>query len=72
MGNKIGKRRVPIDEALTRPQGLYDHQDVDLKRLRRLIIDGRLAPCYAGVEDGNNELEECPICFMVCVTQPHV
>lgn len=68
MGNKLGKRRSAVDEALTRPQGLYDHQDVDMKRLRRLILDGRLAPCYVGQEEGNQDLEECPICFMVRVT----
>ncbi|XP_062011875.1 E3 ubiquitin-protein ligase DA2L-like [Rosa rugosa] len=64
MGNKLGKRRQVIDEKYTRPQGLYHHKDVDHKKLRKLILESKLAPCYPGLEDCIRDLEECPICFL--------
>ncbi|KAM0939517.1 putative transcription factor C2H2 family [Dioscorea sansibarensis] len=64
MGNKIGRRRQVVDERYTRPQGLYQHKDVDHKKLRKLILDSKLAPCYPGDEDSTLDLEECPICFL--------
>eukprot|EP00249_Psilotum_nudum_P022016 c28341_g1_i1 orf=264-1715(+) len=64
MGNKISRRRSVIDERYTRPQGLYQHKDIDHKKLRRLIIDAKLAPCYPGVEDPTPDVDECPICFL--------
>lgn len=36
MGNKMGKRRQAVDEKYTRPQGLYQHRDIDYKKLRKL------------------------------------
>ena len=65
MGNKIGKRRLAVDEKYTRPQGLYQHKDIDHKKLRKLILDSKLAPCYPGDEEFAMDLEECPICFLV-------
>lgn len=66
MGNKITRRRLPaIDDRHTRPQGLYPCKDVDQQKLRRLILDSKLAPCYPGGEEPAVELEECPICFLV-------
>lgn len=65
MGNKFGRRRQVVDERYTRPQGLYQHKDVDHKKLRKLILDSKLAPCYPGDEDSTLDLEECPICFLV-------
>ncbi|KAJ0971827.1 hypothetical protein J5N97_019786 [Dioscorea zingiberensis] len=64
MGNKIGRRRQAVEERYTRPQGLYEHRDIDYKKLRRLILDCKLAPCYPGEEDRAIDLEECPICFL--------
>lgn len=64
MGNKISRRRLVVDERYTRPQGLYEHQGVDQKKLRRLILDAKLAPCYPGIEDQVSDLDECPICFL--------
>lgn len=71
MGNKLGaRRRQVVDDKYTRPQGLYQHKDVDHKKLRKLILDSKLAPCYPGHDDAtvtsNFDLEECPICFLVC------
>lgn len=68
MGNKLGRKREAVDEKYTKPQGLYQHKDVDQKKLRKLILDSKLAPCYPGDDDHNAfDLEECPICFLVCV-----
>ncbi|PIN06392.1 putative Zn-finger protein [Handroanthus impetiginosus] len=64
MGNKLGRRRQVVDEKYTRPQGLYQHKDVDHKKLRKLILDSKLAPCYPGDDDSGCDLEECPICFL--------
>ncbi|KAK7257092.1 hypothetical protein RIF29_30818 [Crotalaria pallida] len=64
MGNKLGRRRQVVDEKYTRPQGLYNHKDVDHKKLRKLIRESKLAPCYPGDDDCAYDLEECPICFL--------
>ncbi|XP_058101076.1 E3 ubiquitin-protein ligase DA2L-like [Magnolia sinica] len=65
MGNKLGRRRQVVDEKYTKPQGLYQHRDVDHKKLRKLILDSKLAPCYPGDEECSAfDLEECPICFL--------
>ncbi|KAG8084901.1 hypothetical protein GUJ93_ZPchr0010g10256 [Zizania palustris] len=53
-----------VEERYTRPQGLYPHPDIDLKKLRRLIFEAKLAPCYPGSDDPRSELDECPICFL--------
>ncbi|KAF1001481.1 hypothetical protein AG4045_026323 [Apium graveolens] len=70
MGNKlVGRRRQVVDDKYTKPQGLYQHKDVDHKKLRKLILDSKLAPCYPGLDDpsvsSNFDLEECPICFLL-------
>lgn len=54
-----------MEDKYTKPQGLYQHKDVDQKKLRKLILDSKLAPCYPGGEESTNEFEECPICFLV-------
>ncbi|XP_078176956.1 E3 ubiquitin-protein ligase GW2-like isoform X2 [Carex rostrata] len=64
MGNKIGRRRQVVDEKYTRPQGLYEHRDIDHKKLRKLILESKLAPCYPGDDECSVDLEECPICFL--------
>ena len=53
-----------VDEKFTRPQGLYNHKDVDHKKLRKLILESKLAPCYPGDEETALDREECPICFL--------
>jgi hypothetical protein len=65
MGNKLGRRRQVVDEKYTHPQGLYNHKDVDQKKLRKLILESKLAPCYPGDEETACDREECPICFLV-------
>ncbi|KAL2466720.1 RING/U-box superfamily protein [Abeliophyllum distichum] len=64
MGNKLGRRKQVVDEKYTKPQGLYQHKDVDHKKLRKLILDSKLAPCYPGDDECGCDLEECPICFL--------
>ena len=68
MGNKLGRRRQVVDESYTRPQGLYVHKDVDHKKLRKLILESKLAPCFPGDEDSCYDHEECPICFLVRIS----
>ena len=52
VATKMGLRtnRPGLDERYTRPQGLYHHGDVDLRKLKKLIVSGKLAPCYPGQE----------------------
>ena len=53
VASKMGLRSKPtIDERYTRPQGLYGTGDVDLRKLRKLILSGKLAPCFPGQEGG--------------------
>jgi hypothetical protein len=61
-------RGPAADERYTRPQGLYPHPDIDLRKLRRLILEAKLAPCHPGADDARADLDECPICFLV--TEP--
>ncbi|XP_077227642.1 E3 ubiquitin-protein ligase DA2-like isoform X2 [Tasmannia lanceolata] len=64
MGNALGRRRQLVDEKYTRPQGLYQHRDKNHKKLRKLILDSKLAPCYPGDDNCTIDLEECPICVL--------
>lgn len=64
MGNKLTRKRHVVDERYTKPQGLYQNRDVDHKRLRKLILDAKLAPCFPGGEEYTVDLDECPICFL--------
>ncbi|CAN6444573.1 unnamed protein product [Victoria cruziana] len=65
MGNKLVKKRQVVDDRYTRPQGLYQlHKAADHKKLRKLILESKLAPCYPGADERGFDLEECPICLM--------
>ncbi|KAJ3683095.1 hypothetical protein LUZ60_013322 [Juncus effusus] len=65
MGNKgSSNRRHVVDNRYTRPQGLYQHQDLDEKRLKKSILEFKLSPCYIGEDEFHPDLEECPICFL--------
>ncbi|KAF8095494.1 hypothetical protein N665_0331s0014 [Sinapis alba] len=65
MGNKlVGRKRQVVEEKYTKPQGLYVNKDVDIKKLRKLILESKLAPCYPGDDESCHDLEECPICFL--------
>lgn len=48
-GGRRKKEKIP--EAFLKPHGLYDFERVDLKRLKKLIVQRRLAPCYPREED---------------------
>ncbi|KAJ6829204.1 protein SIP5-like [Iris pallida] len=71
MGNKMcgERRRRPVEERLTRPQRIQRQaSDVDYKKLRKLILSAKLAPCFDAADDLSSsdvadDLEECPICF---------
>ncbi|KAL4564831.1 hypothetical protein LXL04_028903 [Taraxacum kok-saghyz] len=68
---RLGRKRHVVDEKYTRPQGLSQHKDVDHKKLRKLILDSKLAPCYLGDDDCICDLKECPICFLACAIDLH-
>ncbi|CAA3007754.1 Hypothetical predicted protein [Olea europaea subsp. europaea] len=64
MGNKLGMKRQVVDNKYTKPQGMYQLKDVDKKKLKKLILDSKLAPCYPGDDECGGDLDECPICFL--------
>ena len=68
MGNKLGRKRQAIDDRYTRPQGLYDNPDIDIKKVRKLVLKSMLAPCYPGDEESSNDHEQCPICLLVSIS----
>ncbi|KAK9825814.1 hypothetical protein WJX74_009980 [Apatococcus lobatus] len=47
-------------------RGLYTESDVDLRKLKKLIVDRKLAPCWPGKPEDCPEGagEECPICML--------
>ena len=68
MGNWICAiaRTAAVEDRLTKPQRLASQpSNIDYKKLRKLILSKKLAPCFDASEDPNPDLEECPICFFV-------
>jgi hypothetical protein len=67
MGSTNSKRPATSEEMkYLSPTGLYPSCNWDLKTIRKLIIEKKLAPFYPGREEKDSpELDECPICFMV-------
>lgn len=54
----LGKKRERIPEQLLAPQRLYAGTErLDLKRVRKLILSKKLAPCYPGVEEARTGQE---------------
>jgi hypothetical protein len=45
---------------------LYDTCAWDIKAVRKLIVEGKVAPRYPGSDTRIGKHEECPICFMFC------
>lgn len=68
MGVGTSSGGVEVDDRFTRPQGLYRHVDLDYRRLRQLILKGKLCPCYPGSEEKLTfkgiVMEECPVCML--------
>ena len=44
------KKKSSVDPKYCRPQGLYSSHNLNLKKLKKLIVAGKLAPCYPGQE----------------------
>ncbi|XRA99239.1 E3 ubiquitin-protein ligase [Pycnococcus provasolii] len=60
----LGRERIPPEQL--RPRVTVGRlQDVDKRKLKRLILSGRLAPCFEAAEeqDAESSLEECLICW---------
>ncbi len=80
MGAKLSSRGGSgLDERYLKPAGRYAVKDSDLKKLKKKILDEKLAPFYRGVDIDDetvaalaasrgafdlDSLEECPICFL--------
>ena len=65
MGNQSSSEgRLNIPEELLKPAS-YQMDSKHQKRLKKMIVDGKLAPCYRPKEwqDDDNP-EECPICLL--------
>jgi hypothetical protein len=62
-------KKETVDPKYLKPHGLYGHfPGWDLRTVRRMILDKKLAPFYPPRDDKgsepNGDTEECPICFM--------
>ena len=77
MGAKLTRTHSSsIDERFLKPVGKYSIKSSDLKKLKKKILDEKLAPFYPGVDTDDDESagfdpaatcfadEECPICFL--------
>ena len=63
MGNSSS--RTDVDDRHLKPWGIYPNLNVDRRVLRKLILDGKLAPFHQPFDVPSSEdMEECPICFM--------
>ena len=63
------RARSTVENKYTKPCGWYVHRGIDTSRLKKLILAGKLAPCFPGVDSEDaaegSTLEECPICMLV-------
>ncbi|EWM30312.1 ring u-box domain-containing protein [Nannochloropsis gaditana] len=67
MGLAHSSKRAHIMKELERfskPCGLYPSCTWEDRTVRKLILEGRIAPCFPGMEDKGCGTEECPICFL--------
>lgn len=55
MGQKSSKASQ-IEPRYLAPQKLYCYSEVDLKKLRKLIKDRKLAPCFPGLDTESREV----------------
>jgi len=65
MGNLLGKKEGDITQLS--PNELYTHCDWDVRVVRKLISDKKMAPLSRGRVDPSDVqegYEECPICFL--------
>ena len=71
MGAK-GSKLCDTPEEYLRPRGGRNFSDVDLSKLKRLIMAGKLAPCFEGKEDEELEVsakapaKPCWLCRVAC------
>lgn len=51
------------------PLGLYPNCPWQSKQrvIKKLIMEKKLAPIFKGNDSSSEELDECPICFLVSV-----
>lgn len=59
MGQKSSKQ-PQVDARYLAPQTLCCFNEVDLRKLRRLIKDRKLAPCFPGIDSESREVIVSP------------
>jgi hypothetical protein len=66
MGQTVSRQKCISPEFL-KPQGLYsNNKDIDLKRLKRHILEKKLAPCYKGCDNETAEVRIVEAAFQLC------
>ena len=67
MGNLLGRQEDVVDGGSVFPMAQGSGKtDSDLRAVRRLVLDRKLAPFFQGTGDPTTPLDvECPICFLV-------
>uniref|UniRef100_A0A6B2LGW2 RING-type domain-containing protein n=1 Tax=Arcella intermedia TaxID=1963864 RepID=A0A6B2LGW2_9EUKA len=66
MGNNIIFKKDLLDAKLLKPNGIYSMDKIkwDLKTMKKLVVDKKVAPFHPGEDAPKSELyEECPICM---------
>lgn len=59
MGHSLSRHKS-VSPELLKPQGLYsNNKDIDLKRLKRHILEKKLAPCYKSSDFETALVEIC-------------
>ncbi|KAF6262122.1 hypothetical protein COO60DRAFT_1625064 [Scenedesmus sp. NREL 46B-D3] len=62
MGQQFAKSCPRHDRILYKPQGVHELDNIDLRKLKKLIKARRLAPFWKQKDDCQDGREECPIC----------
>jgi hypothetical protein len=61
-----------VDEAYLAPEVLKGLENIDLAKLKKLIQKGHLAPCYAGVEEADEEVGTVCVLLRLSLTYIYV
>ncbi|WIA12396.1 hypothetical protein OEZ85_012442 [Tetradesmus obliquus] len=62
MGQQLTKSCPSHDRSLYKPQGVHKLENIDLRKLKKLIKARRIAPFWEQQDQDQDGREECPIC----------
>lgn len=65
MGQLIAKKEANYTASQLTPQNNLYTTRWELKSMKKLIIEKKVAPFQKGSIDQQDEMDECPICFYV-------